>query len=211
MHENNTTVFFRAALSLVAIALLAACGPATATTAGGSTGQESTDPAPTSIEQPAVDYGHEQFQPAYADGRIVHFEQRGPAAEDVDPDSVTMLYEVEYPTGWQALLARPLCNYCDHNGDGENAWDYHDHVLDDLPTRKANAAGDVHWQVMHVLPDYGDDEAINAEITNAYADLLPVQSGDDVRRLLDATLDDATAIATAIDTQYIFTAPLIRR
>lgn len=161
-------------------------------------------------EHAAVDYGHETFQPAYAEGRVVQFEQRGPSEEGIDAANVNTLYEVEYPAGWQTLLARPLCNFCDHGSDGENAWDYHDHVLADLPTEEANAAGEVHWYVMHVRPAYGEDEVVNADITAAYAARLPARSEREVKALLGATLTDGTPVAEAVDTQYTFTAPLIR-
>lgn len=162
-------------------------------------------------EQTAVDYAHELFQPAYVADRVVQFEQRGPSPEGIAESNVHVLYEVEYPTGWAERLARPLCTYCDHNGDGENAWDYHDHVLADLPTEAQNAAGEVYWHVHHVLPVYTEDATKDAQISAAYAKKLPAQSGEAVRDLLGSTLADGTPIAEVIDTNYVFTAPLIRR
>lgn len=159
----------------------------------------------------AVDYAHERFQPAYAEGRLVQFEQRGPAPEGVDERDVQILYEIEYPTGWAERLARPLCTYCDHNGDGENAWDYHDHVLADLPSEAQNAAGEVHWHVHHVLPAYTRDATRDAEVTAAYVEKLPAQSSEAVRDLINTTLADGTPIAEVVDTNYVFTAPLSRQ
>lgn len=162
-------------------------------------------------ENHSVDYAHAQFQPAYAAGRMVQFEQRGPAPETVNEESVRILYEVEYPVGWSERLARPLCSYCDHFGDGENAWDYHDHVLSALPSPEQNGAGDVHWRVLHVLPAYTGDAAEDAEIAAAYMDKLPAMSGRVVRDLLRSTLADGAPLAQVVDTDYVFTAPLIRQ
>jgi len=162
------------------------------------------------IGQAAVDYAHERFQPAYLAGRVVQFEQRGPSPDGMDQSDIQVLYEVEYPNGWRERLARPLCTYCDHNGDGENAWDYHDHVLDALPDREQNDAGEVYWHVLHVLPAYIGEPSKDAEISAAYAEKLPAQSGEAVRDLIGSTLADGTPIAEVIDTHYVFTAPLIR-
>jgi hypothetical protein len=157
-----------------------------------------------------LDQGHQTFQPAYAENHLVNFEQRGPASKGIDEAKVMTLYEVEYPTGWEDLLARPLCNYCDHNGDGENAWDYHDHVLSVLPNKEDNKLGEVYWHVLHILPAYTGRAAKDAEIIATYAAQLPVQSGEAARKLLETKLADGTPIATFVDTNYVFTAPLIR-
>ncbi len=168
-------------------------------------------PAQEGAEQPSVNYAHEHFQPAYAEGGLVQFEQQGPAPETVAEENIRFLYEVEYPAGWEEVLARPICNYCDHFGDGENAWDYHDHVLASLPSTAQNQAGVVHWHVLHVRPTSTGDASQDAEIAAAYADRLPVTSSQTVRELLDSTLADGTPLAEVVDTEYVFTAPLSRR
>lgn len=156
----------------------------------------------------AVDEGGLELQPAYFDGRVVNFRNEGPAPDGVTAADARILYEVEYPTGWEESLARPFCSYCDHNGDGESAWDYHDHVLTELPIEDSTAA---YWEVVHVLPASTDDAAIDAEIAAAYAELLPADSADEVLALLETQLADGTPIAELIQTGYIFTAPLTRR
>lgn len=162
-------------------------------------------------EQTALNYAHDQFQPAYLADSVVQFEQRGPSPEGVDESDVFTLYEIEYPTGWSERLARPLCNYCDHGGDGENAWDYHDHVLGARPSAAQNAAGEVYWHVLHILPAYTENAAKDVEIAAAYAEKLPAMSVEAVRDLLRSTLADGTPLAQVVDTNYVFTAPLIRQ
>jgi hypothetical protein len=120
------------------------------------------------------------------------------------------LYEVEYPTGWEHVLARPLCDYCDHFGNGEDAFDYHDHVLSRLPSRAANGAGAVYWSVVHVSPAYTGSADHDARVSEAYAALLPATSAHDVKRLLKARLDDGSAIATPWDTGFVFRGWLTR-
>jgi hypothetical protein len=159
---------------------------------------------------PAVDYAAAPFQPGYLRGRTVVYQPSAVPQEPV-PDRVLTLYEVEYPAGWQDLTARPQCTYCDHNGNGEDAWDYHDHVLADRPSRADNAAGEVYWHVQHVRPAPAGDPARDAEVARAYAALLPARSEREARALLRATLDDGTPLAEVVDTGFFFRGPLVSR
>ncbi len=159
-----------------------------------------------------VDHGHEALQPAYFNGRLVQFKQLG-AAKDTPAAQTRKIFEVEYPNGWQDWLARPLCNYCDHFGDGQNAWDFHDHILDGLPNQVDNSAKAVYWNVFHIQPAYSKEgnTSKDANISRAYAALLPAQSSNDVKRLTEAKLPDGTLIARVIDVKYTFNAVLNRR
>jgi hypothetical protein len=163
------------------------------------------------MKHAAVDQGHEMFQPAYLDNRLVQFTNLGAAPKGIPANKIRTIYETEYPTGWQELLARPLCDYCDHFGDGENAWDYHDHILDGLPSQADNDAKTVYWNVIHIHPAYTKDAAKDAQISQAYAALLPAQSVSAVKKLLAAKLSDGSLIATPMDLKYVFTAPLTRK
>lgn len=158
---------------------------------------------------PAVDYAAATFQPGYLRGRTVIYQPSSAPQEPV-PDTLLTLYEVEYPTGWQDLTARPLCTYCDHNGNGQDAWDYHDHVMADRPARADNAAGEVYWSVEHVRPAATGDAGRDAEVARAYADLLPARSEREVRALLGATLEDGTPLAEVVDTGFFFRGPIVR-
>ncbi len=197
---------------LAAVAAAAIFGVGSAAHTGSATNTGSAEAHDDAAHQPvAVNQAHLELQPAYYQHRVVQFRNLGPAPEGTTIDDARTLYEVEYPPGWEEHVARPLCFFCDHTGDGENAWDYHDHVLSGLPNRRENEDGDVYWYVLHVQPNTNGDAAHDAEVAEQYADKLPASSMRDVRRLLAATLDDGSPIARTIDTTYVFTAPLARR
>jgi len=202
------------AVAVVAAGLIATAAPPPA--AGASAGHAAHGAPATDAHTgpgalpPAVDYAAAPFQPAYLGGRTVVYQPAVVPQEPV-PDRLLTLYEVEYPTGWQDVAARPLCTYCDHNGNGQDAWDYHDHVLADRPSRAENAAGEVYWRVQHVRPAPAGDPARDAEIARAYAALLPARSEREVRALLRATLDDGTPLAEVVDTGFFFRGPIVSR
>jgi len=158
----------------------------------------------------AADHAHDTFQPAYARHRTVTYrpfvgEQGSAPLRRQHP-----LYEVEYPTGWERRLARPLCTYCDHNGNGKDAWDFHDHVLGELPSRAENRSGQVFWHVYHVSPAYTGDARHDAAVSARYAALLPATSAQEVRALLRARLADGSPVAKNLDTGFTFRGPLTR-
>lgn len=158
-----------------------------------------------------TDQAHDRFLPAYARGRLVAYEFRGGAPTDATSRETRTLFEVEYPTGWPDLVAHPLCDYCDHGGNGEDAYDYHDHVLAGLPGPAENARGRVFWHVTHVSPAYTGDATHDSALTAAYAEQLPATSASAVERLLRSALPDGSPLATATDTGFAFSAPLSRR
>lgn len=155
---------------------------------------------------PAVDHGADTFQPGYLGGRVVVYRPGAPVAGA----DVFSLYQIRYPTGWDDLTARPLCNYCDHAGNGKDATDFHDHVLA-RPDRKANAAGAVTWHVYDVSPAYNGRAGHDRAASRAYARLLPVQSVREVRRLLATKLPDGTPVARVVDTKAEFGGPITSR
>lgn len=69
----------------------------------------------------------------------------------------------------------------------------------------------MYWHVLLVLPAYTENAAKDAEIAAAYAERLPATSIEAVRDLLRSTLSDGTPLAQVVDTNYVFTAPLIRQ
>jgi len=44
-------------------------------------------------------------------------------------------YQVVYPTNHSLWPGNPQCNPCDHQGNGIDFTDFHDHVLDSCPVR----------------------------------------------------------------------------
>jgi hypothetical protein len=164
------------------------------------------------MKHKAIDQGHEMLQPAYLNGHLVQFMLLGPA-KDAPKAKTRTIFEVEYPNNWNETLARPLCDYCDHFGDGENAWDYHDHILESAPSQADNTSKAVYWSVLHIQPAYSKEgnTAKDAAISKAYAALLPVQSSGAAKKLIDAKLPDGTPLARAIDVKYTFNAVLTRQ
>jgi hypothetical protein len=118
-------------------------------------------------------------------------------------------YQVVYPIGWQDLgLAPPQCNPCDHDGGGIDFIDFHDHVLDSMPSSPGHGEFSPLWHVYLVVPAYsfltGGDPANDSAISAAYATYLPAKSETAVDNLLGATLPNGSPVAIEIDTEFYF-------
>jgi len=153
-------------------------------------------------------YGQPGYEPAYVNGKTVTINaidvpNHVPAKAQAD------FYQVVYPIGWQELgLAAPQCNPCDHEGDGIDFIDFHDHVLDSMPSSPGRGEYSPLWHVNLVVPAYsfltGGDPANDNAISAAYATYLPAKSEAAVDNLLAATLGDGTPVAIEIDTHFYF-------
>lgn len=112
------------------------------------------------------------------------------------------IFLVVYPIGFHALgLADPQCNPCDHLGDGITFDDFHDHVLDSIPTAPGYTALK---HVSAVLPNYsflsgGNNPQRDSAISAAYAAHLPATSEEAVEDLLNSTAPDGTPLAIRSD------------
>ena len=158
---------------------------------------------------PAMAGGPPGYEPAYVGGRTVTIN-----AIEVKQNAGVManaaadFYETVYPIGWQALgLAAPQCNPCDHEGNGIDFTDYHDHILDSMPSAPGHGEFNPNWHVFVVLPAYsfltGGNPANDAAIGAAYASYLPTTSEAAVDALLAARLG-GQPIAIEIDTHFYF-------
>lgn len=100
-------------------------------------------------------------------------------------------YEVVYPTNHALWPSAPMCNPCDHQGNGIDPSDYHDHLLDSIPSDPGHGEYNALWHVFVVVPSSPAAEA-------AYAARLPMKS--------EAAVDDAIAagVAREIDTSFYF-------
>jgi hypothetical protein len=103
-------------------------------------------------------------------------------------------YQVVYPIDHSLWPAAPQCNPCDHQGNGIDFTDFHDHVLDSVPGTRGGEFNPL-WHVFLIIPT-GDPEDQTNEA--AYAAHLPLKSEADVDALL------ATGLATEIDTHFYF-------
>ncbi len=96
-------------------------------------------------------------------------------------------YEVVYPPGTGLT---PQCNPCDHQGNGITPDDFHDHVLDSVPSSPGHGEFNPLWHVFVIVP-------VPAKLAD-YIARLPMKS--------EAAIDDAIAdgLAVEIDTSFYF-------
>ena len=148
--------------------------------------------------------GPPEYEPAYVGGRTVTI--NAIEVPNVAPlQAQADFYEVVYPIGWESLgLSAPQCNPCDHEGNGIDFTDFHDHVLDSTPGWPGHGEFSPLWHVFVVVPAYTGDPVHDAAVTAAYAAQLPVTSEEDVDALLDTHLADGSPVAIEIDTNFYF-------
>jgi hypothetical protein len=149
-----------------------------------------------------------EYEPAYVDGKTVTINaiefkhQNSPLQAQAD------LYLVVYPwevLGWEALgIAPPQCSPCDHGGDGVTFDDFHDHVLDSIPSNPGHGEYRPLWHVFAVIPAYTGDALHDLLVELAYVTHLPAKSEAAVDALLADTLPDGSPVAIEIDTEFYF-------
>jgi len=152
--------------------------------------------------------GQPEYEPAYFNGKTVtinaiELPQHAPLQAQAD------LYLVIYPIGWEELgAAPPQCNPCDHGNDGIAFDDFHDHVLDSIPSDPGHGEFRTLWHVFAVVPAYsfitGGDPANDDAVAAAFASHLPAKSEAAVDALVDLTLPDGSPVAVEIDTNSYF-------
>jgi hypothetical protein len=144
------------------------------------------------------------YEPAYINGKTVtinaiEVSQNAPAQAQAD------FYQVVYPFGWEFLgIGTPQCNPCDHEGNGIDFTDYHDHILDSMPSDPGHGEFRTLWHVFVVIPAYSGNREHDSLVTQAYADHIPTKSEAAVDNLLAETLDDGSPVAIEIDTHFYF-------
>src|SRR5215510_13470943 len=98
--------------------------------------------------------GKPGYENAYCDGATVTINaievpQHAPLQAQAD------FYDVVYPIGWESLgIGTPQCAPCDHEGNGIDFTDYHDHILDSIPPSPGHGEYSPLWHVFVVLPAY---------------------------------------------------------
>jgi len=148
--------------------------------------------------------GRPGYEPAYVDGKTVMI--NAIEVPQVAPETAQAdFYEVVYPSGWENLgIGAPQCNPCDHEGNGIDPSDYHDHILDSMPADPGHGEYRVPWHVYVVVPAYNGDAGHDAQVTAAYATHIPTKSEQAVDALLGTRLDDGSPVAVEIDTHFYF-------
>jgi len=148
--------------------------------------------------------GSPGYEPAYFDGvtvtiNAIEVPQHASLQAQAD------LYEVVYPIGWESIgIGAPQCSPCDHEGNGIDFTDYHDHILDSIPSAPGHGEYSPLWHVFVVLPAYTGDAAHDALVTATYAAYIPAKSEEAVEDLASATLPDGSPVAIMIDTHFYF-------
>ena len=148
-------------------------------------------------------YGQPGYENAYVGGKTVTINaievpNKAPYKAQAD------FYQVVYPKDWQSRGLNPQCQPCDHDGGGIDFIDYHDHVLDSMPSSPGHGNYTPLWHVFLVIPNYNGDPTHDAAINDAYAPYLPAKSEAAVDTLLGATLPDGSPVAIEIDTEFYF-------
>jgi hypothetical protein len=156
-----------------------------------------------------------EYELAYVNGRTVtinaiEVSQNAPHQAQAD------FYLVVYPIGWESLgLAPPQCNPCDHEGDGIDFFDFHDHVLDSMPSDPGHGEFRTLWHVFGVAPAYsfftGGDPAKDNEVGEAYAKQIPTKSELALNALLESKLPDGSPVAIEVDTGFYFLCAVVNR
>ena len=148
--------------------------------------------------------GRPGYEPAYYGGgeviiNAIELAQNAPAQAQAD------FWEVVYPIGWEDMgLMPPQCNPCDHEGNGIDFTDYHDHVLDSVPSDPGHGEYRALWHVYVVVPAYTGNPSHDAAVGGAYAAMLPVTSEEAMDSLLQNHLPDGSPVAVQIDTDFYF-------
>lgn len=142
----------------------------------------------------ATALGRPGYEPAYYKGEVVtinaiEVRQNPGPLEHAAAD----LYEVAYTPDSTLWPSTPQCNPCDHDGQGIDFLDYHDHTLDSIPSSPGHGEYNPLWHVFAIVPaDFSPAGQA------AYAARLPMTS--------EAAIDDAVeaGIAEEIDTGFYF-------
>ena len=131
------------------------------------------------------------YEPAYVNGTTVTINaievHQNP---NVLAHATADFYQVVYPTDHSLWPNTPQCNPCDHQGNGIDPTDFHNHVLDSVPGTGHSEFSPL-WHVLLIVPSPGANQA-------EYAAHLPIRSEADVDALVDSGL------AMEIDTHFYF-------
>ena len=133
------------------------------------------------------------YEPAYVNGTTVTINAiEVHQSQGALTHAAADFYEVDYPTDHTLWPGPPQCNPCDHQGNGIDPTDFHDHVLDSMPGTGHGEFNPL-WHVFLIMPS-SEDPATQA----AYAAALPLRSEAAVDALL------ASGLAVEIDLHFYF-------
>jgi len=134
------------------------------------------------------------YEPAYYNGTTVTInaievpQNTGPLTH-----AAADFYETVYPPNKALWPDTPQCNPCDHEGNGIDFTDFHNHVLDSIPSNPGGGEYNPLWHVFVIVP-----ASLTPAGQAAYAARLPMKS----EAAIDAAI--AAGVATEVDTGFYF-------
>jgi hypothetical protein len=168
-------------------------GASTAVPAGGVAVPGSATGTPIAVS------GRPEYELAYYNGAVVTMNDISvPQNPAVLAHAAADLYAVFYPANHALWPSPPQCNPCDHPGVGNDPRNYHDHVLDSIPSDPGHGELSPLWHVLAIMP------ADSSPATQAaYAARLPMTS----EAAVDAAI--AAGVAREIDTGTYFLCSIV--
>lgn len=149
--------------------------------------------------------GKPEYELAYVNGRTVTINAIFVRNQNVPPSAQADFYFVVYPIGWETMnIGTPICNPCDHEGDGVDFIDFHDHVLDSMPADPGHGEFSPLWHVFLVIPNYNNDIGHDTLVNSIYASHIPAKSDAAVTSLVAARLPDGSPATMVVDTDFYF-------
>jgi hypothetical protein len=143
--------------------------------------------------------GPPAYEPAYFGGQTVTINDiEVKNNENALEHASAEIYIVVYPQAARDAGFVPQCNPCDHNQNGTDPGDFHDHVLDSIPANPGHGEFSPLWHVLIVRPNFTNDAAHNAAVNAAYLSQLPLKSEVAVDAFIDA------GYAVEVDTGHYF-------
>ena len=148
---------------------------------------------------PSAVSGRPEYELAYYNGAIVTMNHISvPQNPGALAHAAADLYAVFYPANHALWPSPPLCNPCDHPGPLGDPRNYHDHVLDSIPSDPGHGEFNALWHVFAIMP------ANSLPATQAaYAARLPMTS----EAAVDAAI--AAGVAREIDTGTYFLCSIV--
>jgi hypothetical protein len=144
--------------------------------------------------------GRPEYSPAYYNGTVVTMNEiEVPQSPGALIHAAADFYAVVYPPNhalWPATP--PQCNPCDHNGNGTDLPDFHDHVLDSIPADPGHGEFNPLWHIFVILPS-----DFSPATQAAYAARLPMTS----EAAVDAAI--AAGVAREVDTGSYFVCSIV--
>jgi hypothetical protein len=197
----SATSSWVAIAAIAGTALIAGCSSTPLPTGPSSSISGASSAAASDTATSVAVSGQPEYEYAYYNGTIVTMNHISvPQNPKALAHAAADLYAVFYPANhalWP-LLSSPLCNPCDHPGPPGDPRNYHDHVLDSIPSDPGHGEFNALWHVFAIRP-------VNTSLAavKAFSARLPMKSEKEV--------DDAIAAGDAqeIDTGSYFLCSIV--